>query len=99
MTHHIFHTAEDFWKTVNDYKVLGYTWIQESHSSYNPNVTEVDMPVLLNVDDEKTLMFGVISAHKEKYFADPKFVKLYTKSLRKKKLEKLNELWKTITKK
>ena len=87
--YYIFHAEEDFWKTVKEYKNLGYTWIQESHFDYNPAVNQIDMPVVLNLDDNKTMMFGVVSTYKEKYFADPKFVKLYTSSLRKKKLEKI----------
>jgi len=90
MAYHVFHTAKDFWKQVKIYKKLGYTWIQENHPKYNPNVTDSDMPVVLNADDEKTMMFGIISHHKKKYFADPEFVRLYNHSLRKLKLKKIN---------
>lgn len=89
MKYYVFHAAEDFWKVVKEYKTLGYTWIQENHPLYEPTITDKDMPVVLSADDNKTLMFGIISAHKEKYFAEPVFVKLYTSSLRKKKLEKI----------
>jgi hypothetical protein len=91
MTYHIFHTAKEFWNQVKIYKSKGYTWVQENHPKYDPNVTDNDMPVVLNADDQKTMMFGIINGiHKKKYFSDPKFVKLYNKSLRKKKLEELN---------
>lgn len=90
MAYHIFHTAKEFWKQVKIYKSQGYTWIQDSHFDYNPIVNDSHMPVVLNVDDEKTMMFGIINGiWKEKYFSDPKFIKLYNKSLRKKKLQKL----------
>ena len=90
MAYHIFHTAEDFWKQVKIYKKLGYTWIQENHPKYKPNVNDSHMPVVLNADNEKTMMFGIIDGfHKKKYFSDPKFVRLYNNSLRKKKLEKI----------
>lgn len=89
MGYHVFHTTEDFWKQVKIYKSKGYTWIQENHPKYNPTVTDKDMPVVLNADNEKTMMFGLVSAYKELYFKDSIFVKEYNKSLRKKKLEKL----------
>jgi hypothetical protein len=91
MTYHIFHTTKEFWKQVKIYKSKGYTWVQESHFDYDPNVTDNDMPVVLNSDNQKTMMFGIINGpFKERYFSDPKFVKIYNNSLRKKKLEKLN---------
>lgn len=93
MAFHIFHTAKDFWDQVNIYKSKGYTWIQENHSLYNPTVTDEDMPVVLNADKNKTMMFGIINSFfKKRYFSDPEFVKLYNASLRKKKLEKINDL-------
>lgn len=87
MAHYIFHDEKDFWKTVYEYKNIGYTWIQESHFDYNPTVTQKNMPVILNVDENKTLMFSIIELYKDRYFKDPNFVILYNKSLRKKKLE------------
>lgn len=87
MSFHIFHSADDFWKTVNEYKNIGYTWIQESHFDYNPKVTQNDMPCVLNADDNRTMMFSIIELYKDRYFKDPKFVILYNQSLRKKKLE------------
>ena len=92
MAYHIFHTADDFWKQVKEYKKLGYTWIQENHPKYDPKVNEEDMPVVLNADHNKTIMFGIISFYKDRYFSDPEFVKLYTQSLRKKKLQKILEI-------
>lgn len=91
MAYHIIHTAEDFWQKVKMYKTSGYSWIQDSHSKYDPRVTDVDMPCVLNADDKKTMMYGNIEVHKNKYFSDPTFVKLYNISLRKKKLQKINE--------
>jgi hypothetical protein len=94
MAFHIFHTAKDFWNQVKVYKSKGYTWIQENHPRYNPTVTDEDMPVVLNADKNKTMMFGIINSfHKKRYFSDPEFVKLYNASLRKKKLEKINDLY------
>ena len=61
MAYHIFHTADDFWKAVNHYKSLGYTWIQESYFDYNPKITDSDMPIILNADENKTMMFGLMS--------------------------------------
>ena len=78
MAYHVFHTTKDFWKQVKIYKSKGYTWIQENHHDYDPNVTDSHMPVILNADDKKTMMFGLINGiWKERYFADPKFVKVY----------------------
>lgn len=96
MAYHIFHSAEDFWEQVKTYKTLGYSWIQESRSSYDPSITDIDMPCVLNADDKKTMMVGNIYAHKERYFSDPEFVRLYNNSLRKKKLE---TIWKKINEK
>lgn len=93
MAYHIFHTAKDFWNQVNIYKSEGYTWIQECHFDYNPTITENDMPIILNADNSKTIMFSIIGFHKKRYFSDPEFVKLYNASLRKKKLEKINDLY------
>jgi len=104
MAYHIFHTADDFWKAVAHYKSLGYSWIQDSHfwdpvfsnsmDNYNPKVTDSNMPVILNADENKTMMFGLMSRYKYRYMSDPKFVELYNKSLRdfrKRKLEKINK--------
>jgi hypothetical protein len=91
MPYHVFHTAEDFWKKVKMYKTSGYCWIQENHPQYDPIVTDIDMPCVLNADDKKTMMYGNIEIHKDKYFADPKFLIMYNKSLRKLKLKKINE--------
>ncbi len=87
MAYYIFHDEKDFWKKVNDLKSIGYTWIQESHFDYNPTVTQKDIPVILNIDEQKTMMFSIIDYYKSKYFSDPEFVRLYSISLRKKKLE------------
>ena len=93
MAYQIFHVVEDFWNQVNIYKSEGYTWIQENHPNYNPDVRNTDMPVVLKADEYKTMMFGVINGfNKKSYFSDPKFVKIYNKSLRKKKLEKWQQL-------
>ena len=90
MAYHIFHTAKDFWKQVKIYKSEGYTWIQESHPDYDPAVNDSHMPVILNVDNNKTMMFGLINGlWKDRYFKDPEFVKLYNQSLRKLKLKKI----------
>ena len=89
MAYHIFHNAEDFWKQVKIYKSEGYTWIQETDPRYNPVVTQEDMPCVLNVDNVKTMMHSVIKYNKEWYFADKEFVKLYQKSLREFKLNRL----------
>ena len=78
MPYHIFHTAEDFWKQVEIYKCKGYTWIEESHPQYIPYVTDKDMPVILNADNQNTIMWGIINGpNKERHFSDPKFVLLY----------------------
>jgi len=92
MAYHIFHTTEDFWKQVKYYKSKGYTWIQESHFDYEPTISVSDMPIVLNADNQNTMMFGVINGfNKKRYFLDPVFVKLYNKSLRIKKLQKIYE--------
>lgn len=92
MPYHIFHTEKDFWNQVKIYKSNGYTWIQENHPKYDPVVNDSHMPVVLNADNQKTMMFCIINGiWKDKYFSDPIFVKSYNKSLRKKKIEKLNE--------
>jgi len=88
MAYHIFHNVEDFWKQVEIYKSEGYYWIQESHY-YNPKVTQEDMPGVLNADENKQMMFGIIKSCKTAYFSNPEFVKLYKKSLREKKLERI----------
>ena len=91
MSYHIFHNTENFWKQAHEYKNLGYTWINEPHGKYNPIVTEKDLPVILNADDQKTMMIGVINYNRDRYFSDPEFVKLYNSSLRKQKLETINK--------
>jgi hypothetical protein len=49
------------------------------------------MPVVLNADNQKTMLIGIInSIHKNRYFANPEFVKIYNQSLRKLKLKKIN---------
>lgn len=91
MPYHIFHNAEDFWQKVKMYKTIGYVWIQENHPQYDPYITDIDMPCVLNADDKKTMMCGNINAHRDRYFKDPKFVSLFNQSLRKKKLETINK--------
>ena len=88
--YHIFHAREDFLEQVKKYKSEGYHWIQENHSRYNPTIYESDMPIVLNADNENTMMVGIININKAKYFSNPIFVKEYNRSLRKKKLEKIN---------
>jgi len=89
MVYHIFHNVEDFWKQVEIYKSEGYKWVQEYDPRYKPIVTEKDMPCVLNADENETMMFSVIEYNKDRYFADKKFVKLYQKSLREKKLKRI----------
>lgn len=86
--YYIFFNVNDFWKTVDYFKSEGRYWIQESHLSYNPNVNQQDMPVVLSVDDTN-MMFGIISYNKDRYFSDPEFVKFYNYELRKNKLKRI----------
>ncbi len=92
MKYHIFHKVEDFWLQVEEYKKQGFTWVQESHFDYKPNITQNDMPVVLNADDEKTMMFGIVSLYKQRYFKFPSFAKEFNKSLRKEKLKEINKI-------
>ena len=86
MAYHIFHNVEDFWQQVKIYKSEGYTWIDDNTIRYNPDVTQKDMPCVLNADSYKTMMFSIIEYNKKSYFSNPEFVKLYQKSLREFKL-------------
>lgn len=90
MKYHIFHKAEDFWLQVEEYKKLGYIWIQESHFDYAPKVNQDDMPVVLNADDEKTMMWGRVDMYKHRYLQIPGFAKEFNKSLRKLKIKEIN---------
>ena len=74
---------------IKKYLADGYRWIYESSNDYMPNITASDMPIVLNADNYKTLLFGVISANKDRYFSEPEFVILYNKALRKKKLNRI----------
>ncbi len=87
--YYVFLDVDDFWNKVKYWKSKGYLWIQESHIDYTPKVIQNDMPVVLNVDENSTMMYGVVSFHREKYFSDPTFVKLYNKKLRELKLKRI----------
>lgn len=86
--YYVFLSANDFWEKVNFWKNKGYYWVYENHPLYNPTVTDKDMPCILAIDS-KTMGWGKVEAHKEKYFSDPTFVLLYKQELRKKKLNRI----------
>jgi len=90
MKYHIFHKVEDLWLQVEEYKKQGFIWVQESHFDYKPNITQDDMPVVLNADDDKTMMFGKVSMYKHRYDQIPGFAKEFSKSLRINKLKEIN---------
>ena len=87
---HIIHTLEDVSFYFDEYKSKGYTWIQENHPDYIPQVLEKDLPIILVADEDKTLMFGIIEYYEEQYFSNPKVLAEYNRTLRNKKLTKLN---------
>lgn len=88
--YYVFFSIEDFWKKVNYWKSKGIYWIHSNYADYNPNVTQDDLPCVLNVD-KNSMLFGKINIYKDKYFKDELFIKIYNKELRKFKMKKLNE--------
>jgi hypothetical protein len=87
--YYVFLDVDEFWDTVKFWRAKGYTLIQESHVDYSPKVIQNDMPVVLNVDDNSTMMYGLVWFNRERYFSDPTFVKLYNKKLRELKLKRI----------
>jgi hypothetical protein len=86
--YYIFFNIDDFWNKVNYWKSKGCTWLIESHMDYKPTLIQEDMPIVLNVDNN-SMMFGRIDNHRQRYFSNPTFVKLYNKELRKLKLKRI----------
>jgi len=82
--YYVFFSLVDFWEKVDYWTSKGHKWIHNAQPIVPKNV----LPVVLNVDDT-TIMHGIIEKHKEKYFEDPTFVKLYNKSLREYKLKRI----------
>ena len=90
--YYVFFDIDDFWKKVNYWKSKGIIWVHESHPDYNPILTKKDLPCVLNVDS-CSMLLGIINTHKERYFNDPFFIKIYNQSLREYKLRKIeNEI-------
>lgn len=87
--YYVFFTLEDFWNKVNYWKSKKIYWVEENHPDYKPNISQYDLPCVLNVD-KKYMGWGKIETHKERYFKIPLFVTLYTKELRKLKLRKID---------
>jgi len=86
--YYVFIDAKDFWEKVMYWHVKGWRWVYENHDLYQPTVKQEDMPCVLSIDD-KTMGWGKVSSHKDKYFIDDTFVQLYTLELRKKKLKRI----------
>ena len=84
MPYHIIFDKEDYNELVDSYLKQGFNWI---NGEFIPKYLH-EFPLVLNCDDEKTMMVAVISYFEESYFAEPEFMKLYTVALREKKLQK-----------
>jgi len=84
MPYHIIFDKEDYNELVDSYLKQGFNWI---NGEFIPNLHE--FPLVLNCDDEKTMMVGIIKYHKDFYFSNTLFRKKYNETLRKKKLERI----------
>ena len=84
MPYHIIFDKEDYNELVDSYLKQGFNWI---NGEFIPKYLH-EFPLVLNCDDEKTMMVAVIKYFKDAYFSDSEFMKLYTVALREKKLQK-----------
>lgn len=87
MAYHVIFNKEDYNELVNSYLKQGFVWINGPMDDIS--VGSNDFPLVLNCDNEKTMMVGIIKYSKEFYFSNPLFVKKYNEALRKKKLERI----------
>ena len=86
--YYIIFDYDDFIKIITKYINNGYTCIDGSMTI--PKIDEY--PVALNCDKKsKSMLYGIISYHKDIYFNDKKFIKLYKRELRKKKYKRLKK--------
>ena len=51
----------------------GYVWLMGNE----PIITHNQYPIILNADYYKTIMYGVVESHKERYFKDKYYRKPY----------------------
>lgn len=89
-TYYIFFEREEFLKELKLLKEDGYHWIN-AYDDWIPNLKDSEFPIVLNCDKNKTMMHSIIENHKEHYFSDKKFVKIYNYYLRKYKIAHLYE--------
>jgi len=84
---YIFWNKEELYGKVEIYLNRGYRWL--FFESLYPYIPEEKFPITFNCDSDKFMMWAEIKRHKESYFNDENFVKLYNQELRKRKIKNL----------
>jgi len=84
---YIFWNKEELYNKVEIYLSNGYRWL--FLDSTFPYIPPEKFPITLNCDSDRLMMWSEIKQHKEAYFSDENFVKLYNQELRKRKIKNL----------
>lgn len=81
--YYVFINIESFWETVNKLKDDGYRWM----NYMDPHISIDDIPIVLNTDDSNIMLHGIVKYHKDFYFKNKEFLRLYNICLREEKLK------------
>ena len=89
--YYIFFNEKDFKTIYSKYILRGYSWVHGGNKF--PFIVSNDYPIVLNCDKEaKNMIYGIVAKHKNLYFLDENFVKLYNSEIDKIRIKKINRI-------